>query len=385
MEKLFNLNSKVKLNIKGKNINNFIKRLNNNKINLLKISNLKYNEVTIVINKVDYEKLMKLKTIYEVTESDIYGIIKVQKIIDKYKYFLTFLFLGFIFLIFLSNIIFNVEVISTDASMRNLLLNELEERGIKKYSFKKNYEEIKNIKGSILEKYKDQIEWLEIENVGTKYIVRVEDRIIFEEDEQLQNQNIVAKKSSIIKKIIAYKGNVIKELNEHVTKGEVIISGEIFLNEELKDTISAKGIVYGEVWYNVTVEYPYVYSEVRETGNTKNAYVLKILNKEIELSFNKYKQKYVDNLDIFRKDILPIKLMFQRQRETEVISYILNEEEAIEKAIDESINKMKSRLKENEEIIKYQVLSKEIKEDKVVVSVFFSVLENITDYNVIER
>ena len=55
------MTSKVKLNIKGKNIERFIKRLRSNQIDLLNITYLNYHEVNIVIYKKDYDKLIELK------------------------------------------------------------------------------------------------------------------------------------------------------------------------------------------------------------------------------------------------------------------------------------------------------------------------------------
>ena len=171
------MKNRLKLNIKGKNINLFIKRLYDNHINIYKIENDDM-EANIIIDQRDYEKLIKLKTIYEVTQIDIYGIIKVKKIAKKYQYILLSLFISLIFIIFLSNIIFEIEVIHENSEFRNLIMKELEENSLKVYTFKKDYEDIQVIKKNILEKYKDKIEWIEIERSGTKYIVRLEERII---------------------------------------------------------------------------------------------------------------------------------------------------------------------------------------------------------------
>lgn len=380
----FKFKNKIEVNIKGKNINNFIKRLNSNKIDLLKINYINKDTVNILIYKKDYDKIIKLKTIYEVTQVDIYGIIKVKKIINMYKYVIFFFILGLICIYLLSNIIFEVDVIDINSETRSLLIKELETNGLKKFGFKKNYNEIQNIKNNILEKYKDKIEWLEIEAIGTKYVVRLQNRIIKNEQENNEKQNIVASKDAIIKKIVAEKGTVLKEINSYVKKGEVVISGQIYLYEELKETVRASGTIYGEVWYNVTVEYPYIYSEIKETGNTKENYALQIFNKNIELSFKKYKEKLTSNDTILVMDILPVKLVKEHQRETKTISLILTEEQATKKALEEAISKMKDSLATDEEIINYQVIKKDVKDDKVVINVFFNVLENITDYVKIE-
>ena len=106
-------------------------------------------------------------------------------------------------IVFLSNIIFDVKVIHTDNEIRNFLITELEKYGLKKYKFKKSYQEIQEIKNSILNEYQDKIEWLEIEESGTSYIVRLESRIIPNNEVNNNKQNVVASKSAVIKKIIA--------------------------------------------------------------------------------------------------------------------------------------------------------------------------------------
>ena len=147
--------------------------------------------------------------------------------------------------------------------------------------------------------YKDEIEWLEIENVGVKYIVRLELRKIPEQADTIENRHIVASKDAIIKIIESSSGQIVKNKNDFVHKGDIIISGSIKLNEETKKNIGAIGNVYGEVWYKTTIEYPLIYKENKETGNKRTVYVLKILNKEIELfNFNKFKNKKVKRVEL---------------------------------------------------------------------------------------
>ena len=378
------MTSKIKLNVKGKNIERFIKRLKSNNIDLIKIEYIKYNEINIIIYKKDYEKLLELKTIYDVNMVDIYGIIKVREVINIYKYLIVFIAIGIILLVFLSNVIFNVEVIHNDKDLRKFIINELENYDIKKYKFKKNYNEIQTIKNDILNKYQDKIEWLEIEEKGTSYIIRVEPRIIPNNEVSYEKQNVVASKSAVIKKIIAKSGEVVKNLNSYVNKGDVIISGNIYLNEEIKNTIKADGIVYGEVWYNVKVEYPYVYNEIKEKSNYQDVYVLKIFDKEFEFTFNKFKDKKIEENIILQNNILPIYLVKQKQQELETISLLLTSEEAKDKAIEEAIKKMNEKLDGEEKIIDYKVLSFDIEEDKVILDVFFTVYEDITSYSKIE-
>lgn len=378
------LQNKIKLNIKGKNIERFIKRLKTNQIDLLKIEHLKYNEINIIIYQKDYDKVLKLKTTYEIDKTDIYGIIKIKKIINVYKYILIFITFGIFLIVFLSNIIFDVKVIHTDNEIRNFLMTELEKYGLKKYKFKKNYQEIQEIKNSILNEYQDKIEWLEIEESGTSYIVRLESRIIPNNEVNNNKQNVVASKSAVIKKIIAENGEIVKNINSYVNQGDIVISGNIYLNEEIKDTVKAEGKIYGEVWYNVNVSYPYIYSEIKELDNYQEVIALKLFDKTLEFTFNKFEDKRIEEEKILFHPFLPFSLVKQKQKEIETISLVLTSDEAKDKAIEEAIKKMEEQLDEDERIIDYQVLKINIKEDKIILDIFFTVYENITSYSAIE-
>lgn len=381
----FKAKSKMKLNIKGKNIERFIKRIITNHIEILKVEPVNRTEINLVIYKDDYAKILELKTIYNVTLIDVYGIIKIREVINIYKFIIGGCILGICLLVFLSNIIFNIEVIHTDSEVRKFLTTELENYGLKQYRFKKSFHDIQSIKKQILETYKDKIEWLEIEESGTTYIVKLQLRILPDTQKDNRNQHIIATKNAVLKKVTAENGQIIKETNSYVNTGDIVISSDVYLNGELKNRVRAEGTIYGEVWYKVSVEYPYIYSEVKETGKYKEAYSLKILNKEIEFSFDKYKEKRVEEKTIIKHSLLPFSFVKQSQREIETISLVLTEEEAIAKAIEEAKKKMNDQLKDDETIIKYQILQTNVKEDKVVLDIFFTVYENITGYQVVEE
>lgn len=382
---IYDLKSKIKINIRGKNINRFIMRLHNNKIEILKCIQKNKEEIDIIIYEKDYEKLKKIKTIYNIEKINTYGIIKIKKQLNINKYLIISMILGLIIIKTLTSMIFKIEIIYNDQETINFIRNELKQYGIKEKKFKKTYKEIQTIKESIINKHRDKIEWLEIETLGTKYIVRLEMRKLEEKKEEKQNRNIIAKKDAIIKKIKAEHGQIIKEINSYVKKGDIVISGNILDNEIIKDTIPAEGVVFGEVWYETKVTYPFAYKETKELNNQQEIYVIKILNKEIELTKNKYKTKKIEEKNILSNNLLPIKLVKQKQIETEEIEEILTTDEAIQKATEKAINQMKTTLKEKEYIINYKILNTNIKESELELNIFFSIYENITDYETIEN
>ena len=378
---MYKLVSKISLNIKGKNINRFIKKLNNNKIEILSLKYKSKDEADIIIYKKDYSKLLEIKSIYEITELEIFGLIKIKKNLKLSKHIIIITFISFLIFLMFTNVVFKVEVIHSNKDIRDLLLKELEKEGIKKYTFKKTYKEIENIKEKILNKYPNDIEWLEIEENGTKYTVRVEDREIIKKEEDNNPRNIVAAKDGVLKKVIAESGDIVKDMNDYVKKGDLIINGDLIFNEKVKGRVKAKGKVYAEVWYVTKTEYPFIKKEEKETGKVKEVYAIKFLNHTLELALNKFKNKNIKETEIIKHDLIPIKLVKQNQKEKMVNDIFLTPEQAIIEAKKKAEEDIEKTLSKDEYIIKSKYLKSNVKESIVEVEMFFAVYEDITDYS----
>lgn len=377
--------SKIKINIKGRKIERFIKRLADNKINIYNMEMINRNETNIVILKSDYLKVLNIKSIYEFNIVGGTGMIKIRKTLKLNSLILVFLVIGIIVLQILSRMIFSIEVVHTDKSIRNKMLSELEKYGLKIHAFKKNYDEVQKIKEQILTNHKDDIEWLEIENIGTKYIVRLEERKIKNNEESNEKRHVIASKNAIIKKIEAENGEIVKEINSYVNAGDIIISGNITLNEQVKNTVSASGHVYGEVWYKVKVDYPLAYSEKHETGNSQKRLVFNFLNKSYELGFKKYKDKNVSSKTLLKHIFLPISLTYDNQRELIVIDEVYTIEQAIKKAEERAYSEINSKLNDKEKILSSKNLKVDVNDSKIELEMFFTVYEDITEYQKIEE
>ena len=372
--------SKISLNIKGKNINRFIKKLRTKRIEILSLKYKNPNEADIIIYKKDYETVLKIKSIYDVTELDVFGLIKIKRKIKISKHLIILTIIAFAIFLLFTHVIFDVEVIHSNKDIRNLLLNELKAEGIKKLSFKKSYNEISKIKEKILNKYPDKIEWLEIEEIGTKYTVRVEERTIVKEEESNTPRNIIAAKDGVLKKVIAEKGDIVKDMNDYVKKGDMIVNGELIFNEKVTGKVRAEGKAYAEVWYVTKTEYPFATYTETETGKTKDIYAIKFLNHTFEFTLHKFKTKKIEEEDIVKHPLIPLKLVKQKQKETKVTDQILTVEEAINKAKEKAENDIKKNLSKDEYIIRSKYLKSTVKESIVEVEMFFAVYEDITDY-----
>ncbi|MCI8446072.1 MAG: hypothetical protein HFH31_01105, partial [Bacilli bacterium] len=123
------LKGKVILKVEGKNLERFIRRLYQHKIDILNIKYPNPKTVIITIFEKDYEKVIEIKTVYEIDLVGSAGSLKIKKKLKLNRFFIVGLVLGICLLYFLSHIIFQIEIIHTDKEIRTLLTKELETHG----------------------------------------------------------------------------------------------------------------------------------------------------------------------------------------------------------------------------------------------------------------
>lgn len=374
----------VVIHIEGRKVERFLSYLYKLKIDILKINYVDRQNIVIKVFHHDVDKVIKVKTSYKIEIVGYEGKLRLKEDFKKHLFLLLSILIGYLFLLFLSNVIFAVEVIHSNANLRNLIIDELAERNIEKWHFKQNYKGIERIKGEILSEYKDRIEWLEIENVGTKYIVKVEERKIKESLPDYKYQDIVSTKNAIITKIEAVEGEIIKHKNDYVKKGDILISGRIMKGEELSKLVKADGEIYGEVWYNIKVEHPLIYHSKIKTGKEKKAYRLIFLNYSISLfDPHSFKEKISESSNIISNPLIPFKIIKEHQHEIAIEDEIYTDGEALIKAEDLAIKKMKESLLDDEYIISSRKLKYYIEEQKLHLEMFFKTYENIGEPRVI--
>lgn len=380
------IESSVRVKITGKNVNNYLKRLIANKIDLIDLKYNSHNEAVVTIKYSDYLKLKTVRSSYDVKVTNTYGKLRIRNKMKRSYILLSSIILGIALIILLSNIIFSIEVIHTNKSVIELVGNELNKNGLKKYTFKKKYKDIKKIEDKILNDNKDKLEWISIDIIGTKYVVRIEERKIKNENNDNIYQDIVASKSGVIKKIIALSGEKKYEIDNFVSKGDTIIKGSITKPNNEVILTHASGLVYAEVWYQISLEYPYQYKEEILTGNKKNIYYLKFINKRLELfNFKKYKNFQKEPKILLYNNILPISLVKEKQYEVNIIDEIYTTEEVINKAITLAESRLMSSNKKIDKIEGASIIKKEEYDSKIKLDLFISVIEEIGEVKILNE
>lgn len=375
------LRNKVLIEVSGTNPQKFILKLNANKVDLLDINKVDEKKYKILIKYEELKKIKKLNTIYKIKILDYYGIVKFRYLLFKFYHVIIILFLGIMCLYLLSNVIFNVEVVTNDSNMKKRLENTLNELKISKFHLKRNYDYLQKVKEKILKDYSNEIEWIEINDYGTKYIVKYEPKIVSDKDKKSSYKNIVAKKNAIILSVYASSGNIVKEKNSYVEKGEVIISSDVYLNSEKKDKVPVVGKVYGEVWYETKVVYPFNYFEQQKTGKKNNYFRIKFLKKKIDVfKFKSFDDKIDIESKIFKNNLIPFGLYKVVEEEVKTKTGMNVIEELRLLAVNYAYEKLEDSLKEDEYIINSKILESNIISQGIEMKLFFSVAEDIGIY-----
>ena len=377
------MNNRYRILIQGKNSTYFLSMLIHMHISIYQKEESPLG-IILVVSASDYQKIMDIKTSCQITVLNRYGLLKIKYLIYKYRIFLVVLLFFFGVLFFLSHIVFQIEVIHSNEEIQSIIYQDLEEFGIERFHFKVSYDEKEKIVEKILEKETDRIEWLEIEEVGTKYIIRVEERKKNQEEKECRPQSIVAKKDATILEIHAEEGEVVKKRFDYVQKGDVIISGLIYNKEEIVSKRCAKGQVFGEVWYQVTLEIPKHYHEEKVTGKKKHKFEVQFLDHTYHL-FSHYDTYQKKSISILSSRLLPIQLLFSTYLETDVVDRQYTLENVDSFAFSLSEDKLAHKLSKQDEMISKKILKKYEKDSKIVVEVFFRVKEDITDTVSIEN
>ena len=369
--------NKYLINVKGKNIRNFLIKVAKKNINLLNISFINDNEINILIDKKDFDLLNDIKGIYEYKVIKEYGTLIIKNILIKNIHLIIIIILN-VFLIFhISNYIYEVEIVENSKDLKAFINTILIENGIQKHHKKPS--DLNKLKEKIIKENHDKIEWLEIIESGVKYIVKAEERIKNKSTILGGPSNIIASKDGIIKKIVASSGKVLAEKNAFVKKGDILITG-IISDEKM---VKSSGNVYANVWYKIKSEASLHESSYELTNNTKKGLKINFFNKEFKL-YKKYKTNEIKENVIFKNDLLPFYLSIDEINETKVIDNILTFEEAKNKAIKKAKENIRNNLKEDEKIISENELKVTEKDSKIIVEILFTVYENISKEERIE-
>lgn len=281
----------------------------------------------------------------------------------------------------LSNMVWSIEIKGANPATEHRIMQELNKLGVKKGKLQFFIKDVESIQRDLTDTI-SEITWIGVVLNGTSYHFEVVEKNEPEKIESLSPRNLVASKKAVVVNMFVEKGQPMVERNDHVQKGQLLISGIIGKEGNQKST-AAVGEVLGETWYKSEVKIPLKTILSVFTGEVYKKHYVKIGNVQIpiwgffEPEYKLKKEYEAERPAYFFKWKLPISYVGKTIHESEKVERIYDEEEAVEEALVIGKRELKEKLAEDATIIGEKVLHHETENGKVKVSIHYQVIENI--------
>ena len=364
------------VSIKGKNPKKLLGTFIKQKINMEQIKYSK-DEILVKVSYEDYKKIKGIRTSYKVDIVKTSGKNRLWQLYQKNKVSLLVFVISVFFIIFMSNLILFINIESDNSKLKKDIKEELISNGMTLYTPKKSYQKLKEVGTKIKNNNLNEIEWIELEQKGVTLHVKVIERLNKDNKESDDFKDIVASKNGYIRKVYSRKGQLMKNIDDYVKKGEVIISGNIFRNEKVAGKVRASGKVYAEVWYIVKTNKNLSYTDAEEKTKGKESLKLKINNYKINIISIPRRIDLEKNSVLFKNNTFS--LLLDKEKKYSLIKKKYKNielQKVLETKAKKEINKT---LEKDEYIMSQKTLKKYTKNGKMYIEVFFRCYEDIAE------
>jgi|SRR5690625_373963 len=330
---------------------------------------------------------------YEIIFENYRGLPKLFHILQQKSDIIVACLISFIFFISLSQFIWSVEINGVPEELEVKIKDHLQSTGIKKGVFKPLLANPSTIQQNLLLNVPELL-WVGVELKGTKLKFSGIEKISQDYTDDDGPQHLVAKKNGVVEKMQITKGVPLVSVNDYVTKGKRLVSGNLqdaIQNDEEKkennevNLVTAQGEIFARTWYDVQVTVPLTvnYEELSEQQMDK--YYVSFGNKRLLVwGFEQmnFKHSLIEaeefTLNIFNY-LFPIKIVKESIYETKEYQYVRSIDEAVADGISEAKAALQLQLDQNAKILSQKVLHETTESGKVRLNLLITVSENIVE------
>ncbi|PLR93822.1 sporulation protein YqfD [Bacillus sp. T33-2] len=283
--------------------------------------------------------------------------------------------------IFLSNMVWGIQIKGASPATEHLIRKELDKMGIKTGTLQFFIGSPESIQRELTDNI-EALTWVGVDLKGTTYHFQVVEKDEPEKPEMLSPQNLVADREAVIHSMFVEKGEPVVSINDYVKEGDLLVSGLIGKEEE-KQAVAAKGEVHGITWYETQVEIPLKSKFQVFNGKEKRKFFIKLGKLAIPVwgfgkpEFKQYETASHDHTIKLFKWELPLAFRKETIRESEQVTRVYTRLEAISSAKEIARKDIKSRLSEDAKIKEEKILHQSIENDKVKVIISFDIIQDI--------
>ncbi|MDQ0197252.1 sporulation protein YqfD [Neobacillus ginsengisoli] len=377
------LYGRVTVKVSGRGIERFLNVLTRNGLHIWNVKRHGTETVTFKMRLQDAKKIRHFVRKSECAISFLQrsGVPFLIKRLLKNSGFLAGAAVFLLIILFLSNVIWGIEIKGAKPATEYQIRKELDKMGVKIGKVQFFVDNVEAIQRKLTNNI-SALTWVGVELRGTTYHFQVVEKTEPKKPELLSPRNLVAKKKAIIVRMDIDEGQQVVAKNDHVQKGQLLVSGEIG-QEGKTELVPAKGEVWGETWYKSHVELPLKTNFKVFNGKEEQKYFIEIANIDLPIwGFGKSEfkesetEKNVHKIH-FLKWELPISYVNKTIREREEITRTYTNLEAEQIALEMAKKEIKSHLDEDAIIKDQMILHKAIENGKVILDIHFKIIENI--------
>ncbi|MEH7746710.1 sporulation protein YqfD [Neobacillus drentensis] len=376
-------NGRVTVKVSGKGTERFINVLTRNDLPIWNIKRHGTETITFNMRLKDAKNIRKYarKSNCSISFLRRNGVPFLIRRMLKNSGFLAGAGLFLLLLMFLSNVIWGIEIKGAKPATEYQIRKELDKMGVKIGKLQFFVENVEGIQRKLTNNVGD-LTWVGVELKGTTFHLQVVEKNEPKKPEHLSPRNLIAKKKAIIVNMYIENGQKMVDIHDHVDKGQLLVSGA-FGQEEKPELVAAKGEVWGETWYKSHVELPLETNFKVYNGKEMEKHFILLGNFELPVwGFGKPEfSNYVTEENVhkihFLKWELPVSYLNKTLRQQEEVQRTYTIKEAQNIAIELAKKQIKGRLDEDAIIKDEKILHKANKNGKVILDIHFKVIENI--------
>jgi similar to stage IV sporulation protein len=318
---------------------------------------------------------------------------------QRRKGFVIGMALFFIFLLWMSSLVWRVDIVGNHRLPENQVRSLLVTEGVYAGRFKWDLPSAEEVQHRLLSQLSD-LSWVGYHVQGTRVLITVVEKkrpeVKKDEFANMGPVDLVANKKAMVRGMRVLQGQPLVEVNDIVQKGQRLVSGVYEKSppegEEEKEKeskpkerrlIGAKGKVWGEVWYESTIKMPLRQERRILSGQRQNVYFPYVGQVVIPVPFG-HKPDY--HQSITRKTKIsfnlfgvqfPIGLQREEYLQTEVVKQTLTLKQAEQLALTRVREEFRQTVGREGRILGEKILHRSVDNDKVYLKIHFDVMENI--------
>src|SRR5699024_8189396 len=302
------------------------------------------------------------------------------------------LIVGIMLIIFLSNIIWKVEITGVPKDLEEKISTQLTSYGIHPGVWTFTLDSPGDIQRQ-LEEDVPELLWVGVHKKGTTFVLEGVEKLIVEKEKVEGPRDLVATKKGVIKKIYVSKGQPKVQVNDYVEPGDLLVSGNLTDKDDAEEDsekgeqkpiyVTSEGEVIANTWYELSVTVPLKTNHERLTGKQENKYYLQMNDINIPIwgyRSPEYELSTIENEHHairFLKWQLPVNIVKSTISEKEQLDMKRSKEEAIKTGIEQAIKELKLQLGSDVEITSEKLLHQTIENSKVKRKLYITVEEDI--------